>query len=287
MPLRIFLAGLLLFTTLGLGLVGYQATRPPPVTKAAPAPQPAQPLTVSVLVAARSLPAGTLLKDEDFTVREMPSAEVPLAAVTSGQEAAGSLHGALLRRYLDAGKALTAGDILHPRDRGFLAAVLTPGTRAISVGVDAITGNGGLIWPGDRVDLLLTQELNEKIAPLARRIVGETVLSDVRVVAVDQSIAQGAVVALDNAAGRLARTVTLEVTPQEAERAVVAERLGRVTLAIRSVEPQAAAAASEHGGAIPSVYGADVSAALADGATGNAPRMRVIQGGDSRDVTFQ
>nr|WP_294543074.1 Flp pilus assembly protein CpaB [uncultured Rhodopila sp.] len=294
MPLRIFLAGLLLFTTLGLGLVGYQATRPPPATKAA-APQPPPPLTIAVLAAARSLPAGTLLKDDDFTQRDMLAAEVPPAAVTSGQQVSGGVHGALLRRYLDAGATLVAGDILHPRDRGFLAAVLTPGTRAISVGVDAITGNGGLIWPGDRVDLLLTQELNEKIAPLARRIVAETVLTDVRVVAVDLNVTQGAVVSIDNAAGHLARTVTLEVTPQQAERAVVAERLGKVSLAIRSVEPQAAAsangeppqAAASANGEPPSVYGGDVSAALADGGIAGPPRMRVIQGSDSHDVTFQ
>ena len=69
-----------------------------------------------------------------------------------------------------------------------------------------------------------------------KRFVGETVLSDVRVVAVDQSIAQGAVASGDNATGRLARTVTLEVTPQQAERAAVAERLGKITLAIRAVD---------------------------------------------------
>jgi pilus assembly protein CpaB len=282
MPLRIFLAGLLLLTTLGLGFVGYQATRPPPAIRIAGAPPPPPPLTVPVLVAAHNLPAGTLLKDDDFTNRATASAEVPQGAVTSSPEVAGSLRGALLRRYLDAGKPLMAGDILHPRDRGFLAAVLAPGTRAISVGVDAITGNGGLIWPGDRVDMLLTQELNEKIAPLARRIVGETALTDVRVVAVDQSITQGAVATSDNATGRLARTVTLEVTPQQAERAVVAERLGKVTLVIRSVETAVPA-----DGEVLSVYGGDVSAALADGSTANVPRMRVIEGNDAREVTFQ
>jgi pilus assembly protein CpaB len=212
----------------------------------------------------------------------MPLADVPQGAVTSTPEVPGGLRGALLRRYLDAGNPLMAGDVLHPRDRGFLAAVLAPGTRAISVGVDAVTGTGGLIWPGDRVDLLLTQELNEKIAPLARRIVGETVLTDVRVVAIDQSIAQGAVATGDNATGRLARTVTLEVSPQQAERAVVAERLGKVTVVIRSVEAVALADA-----ALPSVYGGDVSTALADGETAGVSRMRVIEGKDAHDVTFQ
>ena len=50
-------------------------------------------------------------------------------------------------------------DVLRPRDRGFLAAVLAPGTRAVSIAVDPVSGVGGLIWPGDRVDVILTQEI--------------------------------------------------------------------------------------------------------------------------------
>ena len=250
------------------------------VTVAPEAPPP--PLTVDVLVAARALPAGTLMKEEDFTKRAVLSAEVPKGALTESPEARASIRGALLRHYLDSNNILMAGDVLHPRDRGFLAAVLTPGTRAVSVGVDAVTGNGGLIWPGDRVDLILTQQLDEKDAALARRYVGETVLGDVRVVAVDQSIAQGAVPSSDNATGRLAHTVTLEVTPQQAERAAVAERLGRLTLAIRAADGIAEAT-----GPRSSVYGGDVSPALADGITPGVAKMKVIEGKDRREVTFQ
>jgi pilus assembly protein CpaB len=281
MPIRLFLTSLLLLTAVGLGLIGYQATRPDTVvTIAAAVPPP--PLTIDVLVAAHSLPAGSLMKEEDFTPKAVRSAEVPQNALPNSPEVRLDLRGALLRRYLDSGNILMAGDVLHPRDRGFLAAVLAPGARAISVGVDAITGNGGLIWPGDRVDVILTQELNEKDAPLARRFVGETVLNDVRVVAVDQSIAQGAVASGDNATGRLARTVTLEVTPQQAERAAVAERLGKVTLAIRAVD-----GVMDLTGQRSSVYGGDVSPALADGGTPNGPRMKVIEGHDTREVTFR
>jgi pilus assembly protein CpaB len=281
MPLRLSLVSLLLFAALGLGLVGYQATRPPQVvTLAAAVPPP--PLTLDVLVAARGLPAGTLMKEEDFTPKAVPTAEVPRGALMNSPEVRLDLRGALLRRYLDSANILMAGDVLHPRDRGFLAAVLTSGARAISVGVDAITGNGGLIWPGDRVDVILTQELNEKDAPLARRFVGETVLRDVRVVAVDQSIAQGAVASGDNATGRVARTVTLEVTPQQAERAAVAERLGKVTLAIRAVD-----GVTDVTGVRGSVYGGDVSPALAGGGTPAAFHMRLIEGQSAREVTFQ
>jgi pilus assembly protein CpaB len=277
MPLRLVLAGLLMLTALGLGLVGYQATRPPKtVTITAAAPPP--PLTIDVLIAAHGLPAGTLIRDEDIAQRAVPSAEVPQGALTNSPEARAGLHGALLRRYLDPSAALMAGDILRPRDRGFLAAVLTPGSRAVSVGVDAITGNGGLIWPGDRVDMILTQQLDEKDAPLARRFIGETVLRDVRVVAIDQSIAQGAVGGIDGAAGHVAHTVTLEVTAQQAESAAVAERLGRITLAIRAAEwPDDASA-----GPSASVFASDVSPALTDGGA----RMRVIDGKDIREVTF-
>jgi pilus assembly protein CpaB len=235
-----------------------------------------------VLVAARVLPAGTLMKDDDFTARPVASAEVPQGALTNTPEVRNGLRGALLRHYLDANSMLMAGDILHPRDRGFLAAVLAPGARAISLGVDAITGDGGLIWPGDRVDLILTQELNEKDMPLGKRIVGETVLNDVRVVAVDQSIAQGAVASGDNTTGRLAHTVTLEVTPQQAERAAVAEHLGKITLAIRAMDGTPDAI-----GRRGSVYGGDVSPALAEGGPPAGPRMRVIDGKDIHDVSFQ
>ncbi len=153
--------------------------------------------------------------------------------------------------------------------------------RAISVGVDAITGDGGLIWPGDRVDLILTQQMDDKDTPLAKRFVSETVLSDVRVVAVDQSIAQGAVAAGDNTTGRLARTVTLEVTPQQAERAALADRLGKITLAIRAAD-----AVADATGPRGSVYGGDISPALADGSASNSPHMRIIEGKDAREVRF-
>jgi pilus assembly protein CpaB len=280
MPLRLMLAGLLVLTALGLGLVGYQAANPSKTIIVAAAPEaPVPPQTVDVLAATRSLPAGTLMRDEDFAKRSIPVASVPEGALKDTADQRAELRGALLRRYLDAGNTLMQGDILHPRDRGFLAAVLAPGARAISIGVDAVTGNGGLIWPGDRVDVILTQQLDAKDIPAGKRYVGETVLSDVRVVAVDQSITQGAVASGDNTTGRVARTVTLEVTPQQAERAAVADRLGKITLAIRAVDAVTEVAQR-------SVYSGDVSPALADGAP-QSVHIRVIEGRDARDVTFE
>src|SRR5579864_5071059 len=79
MPLRLTLVGILLLTALGLGLVGYHATRPPTTITLTAAPEALPPpLTVDVLVAAHNLPAGTLMKEEDFTRRAVSPAEILL-----------------------------------------------------------------------------------------------------------------------------------------------------------------------------------------------------------------
>ena len=111
----------------------------------------------------------------------------------------------------------------------------------MSVAVDAVSGTAGLIWPGDRVDLILTQEVAEQGTPVGRRTFGETVLKDVRVIAVDQQLAHGVTPDAANA-GQGNRTVTLEVLPEAAERVAVAVRLGRVSLTVRAAVPPPPAA---------------------------------------------
>jgi pilus assembly protein CpaB len=242
-----------------------------------------------MLVAARPLSAGTLVKDEDFVVKEVAPEDVPEGALSQSDETRVEMRGALLRRYLDAGSAVARGDVLRPRDRGFLAAVLRPGTRAIAVGVDAVTGAAGLIWPGDQVDLILTQEMDAASTPVSRRIVGETVLINVRVIAVDQHFTQGASAGLMATGGNnqrsVARTVTLEVQPEQAERVAVAERLGRLSLTVRSMEQSADQAPSD--AAPTSIFGADVSPALSRSGPAIGSRIRVIQGAASQEVTFR
>ncbi|WP_376089140.1 Flp pilus assembly protein CpaB [Roseomonas sp. CCTCC AB2023176] len=287
MYLRILILLSLLASAIGIGAVGLQLfaanepRRAEPVAAAEPpaAPPPAR---RRVLVAARALPVGTLLKDEDLVVREVSPDLVPLDAVLEDGRA--DLRGALLRRYVDPGASLTRGDVLRPRDRGFLAAVLRADRRAISIGVDAVTGTAGLIWPGDQVDVILTQELNASDAPLSRRVVGETVLADARVIAVDQSFTQGATGT--DAVNRIARTVTLEVTAEQAERVAVASRLGRLSITVRSMEVLVAAQAPDAVAAGP-VFGADVSQALANSSVSQGARMRVIQGEENREVVFR
>ena len=152
---------------------------------------------------------------EDLAVEQRPAKDVPAGARIDTAASRSDLLGALVRRNLAKGEAVLSADALNPGDRGFLAAVLGSGMRAVTVGVDAVSGLAGLVWPGDRVDLILTQTQEGSAVPPSRRVSGETVLHDVRVLAIDRQLIQGAT--SESPESQAARTVTLEVTPSDAD----------------------------------------------------------------------
>jgi pilus assembly protein CpaB len=233
--LRLSIIMVLLLATAALGLIAYNMNLPKPVVQVTEnTPAPAPPAT-GYFVAARPLPAGTLARDEDFEVRSVPSDNVPSGAIPNTPDAKIGLRGSLVRRFLDTGSPVTSQDVLRPRDRGFLASVLAPGSRAISITVDAESGVSGLIWPGDYVDVVLTQVTDK--ADLAHRALSETVLHNVRIVAIDQEIVQGG--AANNAtAGKVVRTVSLQLAPEQVKKITVAQHLGKLALAIRAAVEQ-------------------------------------------------
>ncbi|MDE2580012.1 MAG: Flp pilus assembly protein CpaB, partial [Rhodospirillales bacterium] len=220
------LVGLIAAGLLGFGLLAWVATHP-----AGGHPASAR---VAVLAAAHDVQPGELLKPNDLTVRKVKGPR-PAGAWIDTPQARQALAGAMVRRPLGPGDILLPPDVLRPGDHGFLAAVLKPGMRAISVGVDLVSGTAGLIWPGDRVDLILTQATADPKVPPDRRVSAETVLADVRVIAIDQRLVEGA--KPGGPTGRTAHTVTLEVTAGEAERVAVATKLGRLSLAVRAALP--------------------------------------------------
>ena len=254
MVLRLSLFSLLFLGLMGFMTVAWVALQPStPVGAAAVAPQRA-----TFLAAARPVRAGALLRPEDLVGLDLDVATAPADGRRDTASARAELVGQMARRPVAQGSPLLAEDLLRPGERGFLAALLAPGTRATSIGVDVVSGIAGLIWPGDRVDVVLTQTLTDESVPLERRVAGQTVLSDSRVIAIDQAIVQGAV-GEGPEAGRQVRTVTLEVTPQQAERLAVAARLGRLSLTIRATLGQDVAYDP-----VPNsvVWGGDVSPAL-------------------------
>jgi pilus assembly protein CpaB len=187
MILRLAFFALMALGLVGFGTVAWISTRPPtpdPATVAAAA-------RVTVLSAAHPVRAGTLLKPEDLAAKQITVGEAGDDSSLDTQDARHALAGAMVQHSLDVGDVVRMKDVMRPGDHGFLAAVLGPGMRAVSVGVDAITGSAGLIWPGDRVDLILTQAIGDASVPVGHRIAAETVLSGVRVIAIDQQLVQG------------------------------------------------------------------------------------------------
>ena len=235
--LRLSIIMVFLFATAALGLIAYNmnlAKGPLPVVQAtAKAPEP---LTVGYYVAAHPLPRGTLARDEDFTVRSVPTGGVPKGAIIVSDDAKIGIRGSLVRNFLDTGSPVTSEDILRPRERGFLASVLAPNSRAISINVDAASGVSGLIWPGDYVDVVLTQEpttAGEDKTSQQHGMLSETVAQNVRIVAIDQEIVQGGP-ANNAAAGKVAHTVSLELAPEQVKKVTIAGQRGKLTLAVRS-----------------------------------------------------
>jgi len=223
--LRLSIIMVLLLATAALGLIAYTNMNPKPVvqvTENTPAPAPP---TVGYFVAARPLPRGTLAREEDFAVRSVPSDSVPTQAILDTPDARIGLRGSLVRKFLDTGSPVTSQDISHP---GFLASVLAPDSRAISIKVDAESSVSGLIRPGDYVDVVSTQVIDK--ADLADGTLSETVLHKVRILAIDQDGPA--------TAGKVARTVSLELAPEQVKKITIADQLGKLSLAVRSAVDQ-------------------------------------------------
>jgi len=273
MLLRIALFAMLTFGVIGGGALAWRLLTPQaaaPVADAAPPPL----AKAAMLVAARSLRAGSLIKPEDLAAQETVRADIPLGASLDAPHSRSSLTGAMVRRSLGEGQPIMPADVVHPGDHGFLAAVLGPNMRAITVAVDAVSGTAGLIWPGDRVDLILTQAMDDPSLVAGHRVAAETVLSDARVIAVDQQIVQGQ--APDGAIAPANRTATLEVTASQAERVLVAGRLGKLSLSVLAADRRVDGAVQAAGSPVP---GAATPALLAPSGTAASPGGRPVRSG--------
>jgi pilus assembly protein CpaB len=142
------------------------------------------------------------------------------------------LLGTVVRNAITAGQPVTQGSLVGPNDRGFLAAALGPGMRAVTVPVTTTSGVAGFVFPGDRVDLVLTQEVTGGGEGPALKV-SETIVRNLRVLATDQRIDSK-----DEEGKTVVKTfsmVTVEATPRLAEKIAVSQSLGTLSLALRSI----------------------------------------------------
>ena len=183
----------------------------------------------SVLVARGAISRGQILKPQDFSWQVWPEGGIDKSYILSGTRTPESLAGWVARDPFAAGEPINDAKMVSPGSRGFLAAVLGPGMRAVSVPVTATSGISGFVFPGDQVDILITHQLTGAGGNDTAHKAAETVLHDVRVIGIDQK--------LDSKTGEalVAHTATLEVTPKQSEVIAVAAEMGKLSLSLRSL----------------------------------------------------
>lgn len=186
------------------------------------------PLGPKILVASVNLPIGHIVEAKDLRWQSWPDSNVSENYLREGATTVQKVVGYVVRHSITVGEPITTARIVGPSERGFVAAALGPGMRAVTIGVGRTSGLAGLLFPGDRVDILLTHTVTDDNGIV--RQVGETVFQNVRVLAIDartddQSSKPG-----------LGKTVTLEVTPKLAEKMAVVQRLGALSLVLRSIK---------------------------------------------------
>lgn len=193
-----------------------------------------------ILVATRPLPAGTIIGPDSFRFQSWPEELTDTSYYYKDKTDTQSLVGTVVRFPITAGQPLTQGSLVHPSDRGFLAAALGAGMRAVTVSVSQEAGVAGFVFPGDRVDVILSQQIAVEEGssyPDAQLFTAETIVRNVRVLATDQRIAA------ENAEGKpevlTFASVTLEATPEIAEKIAVAQNMGKISLALRPLAESA------------------------------------------------
>jgi pilus assembly protein CpaB len=196
----------------------------------APKEAPVAP-TLQVLVARNPVHTGQIVKPDDLRWQSWPEGSMAPTYIVEGKRPMSDFVGAVARGPIAAGEPITDGKLVLAGTRGFMAAVLQPGTRAVSVPISATTAVSGFIYAGDRVDVLLTHVLQSLTGAKEQHTATETVLRNARVIAMDQR--------LDFSPGDkpdVGKTATLELTPKQSEIVTLAVKMGDLSLVLRSLQ---------------------------------------------------
>jgi pilus assembly protein CpaB len=202
-----------------------------------PKPPPSQPVaqlqTVDVLVAKTDIALGQSLGAEDLQWQTWPAATASTSFIRRNErpDATTQIAGAVARSPFIAGEPIRELKLVRANGSGFMAAILPTGMRAVSTEISPETGAGGFILPNDRVDVILSRhEKNPDHANAADVVVSEIILSNVRVLAIDQT--------LEEKNGQkvvVGKTATLELKPEQSEGLARARQSGTLSLALRSL----------------------------------------------------
>jgi pilus assembly protein CpaB len=189
--------------------------------------------TVPVVTAAIAIPYGVKLEEKYLTVARLPASAAPAGAFSSVQQVLYQAGGApIALTPMSPREPVLSAKLSGPGGRFSLAQVISPGMRAYTIGVNETSGGGGHVMPGDRVDIVLTRDLSAAPGPDSingRRMVSSVVCPNLRVLGMDLNANP------TSTTPAIARTATLEVTPQDAVRLALAAQAGTLSLALHRI----------------------------------------------------
>lgn len=184
---------------------------------------------VQVLVASQPLDFGSVLTPQNTRLVPWPAGSLPEGAFKTSIGIVNNPRGPRVAlRPIAVGEPILASKISGIGGRAAVSALLPEGMRAVAVGVNAVTGVGGLVTPGDVVDVLVTREMGGQDADDKDQMT-DIVLEKVRVIAIDQVSDE------DKTDPKVAKTATLEVDAVGAQKLALASEVGTISLALRNV----------------------------------------------------
>jgi pilus assembly protein CpaB len=197
-------------------------------------PAPSLP-TAEVLVASKEIEPGRALDVESVRWEVWPQTSVAEAFITKTEQPdiGKAIEGYVVRAPIVTGQPITESFVVRADKAGFLAALIKPGMRAVSIVVAPETGAGGFILPNDRVDIIITRDMQDQSGGNAKLVRSDTILRDVRILAIDQT--SQTQVSKDGQQWAVGKTATLELTPNQAELVGHAARQGTLSLALRAL----------------------------------------------------
>lgn len=217
----------------GAGYVAKNMAAAPPANVVVNSPQQPAIALQDVLVLSGDVPMGATL-DNNISWRKWPADGINANFITRAVEpdAVQKLKGSVARMAMYTGEPLRRSKLIG-EGQSFMSSILPSGTRAVATSIAADTSAGGFILPNDFVDVIMTRRSNkEGAAAGVTGFITETILKNIRVLAIDQTIQEDE----EGKKTRVGQTATLELTPQQAEIITVAQQMAdRLTLALRPI----------------------------------------------------
>jgi pilus assembly protein CpaB len=237
-PVRLIILLVAAGAAIGAVFVVRSMQQPAPAVAGVPT-EPKKPAAPAkqILVAKAAIPVGKFIVADDLKWQGWPENASTGAFIDqkANPEALEKMVGAVARFNLVEGEPVTATKLIHPGDSSFMAAMLTPGTRAVTIEISPETAAGGFILPGDRVDVLVTREIEnvQGSANTVENFRSDLILANVRVLAIDG--VYGPPPAEGQAAVLVGSRATIELNERDTTLINAAEKAGDISLSLRSI----------------------------------------------------